>query len=265
MDERPSASPRTSSPLGSAPSMQSPLTAPQQPEAAQIKALFDRIAPQYDQMNQDMSLGLHQVWKQMAVRWSGAKAGMNCLDVCCGSGDLALLLARQVGADGHVTGADFAAQQLAIAAQRSPHLQSRLSWVEADALSLPFEDSSFDAATMAYGLRNLTNISQGLSELRRVLKPGAKAAILDFHTPTNPLVKQFQQWYLNAVVVPTAERLGMSEEYAYIGPSVDRFPPGPEQVAFAKAAGFENAIHYPIAGGMMGVLVASTQGQTAAT
>ncbi|MGI8934289.1 MAG: bifunctional demethylmenaquinone methyltransferase/2-methoxy-6-polyprenyl-1,4-benzoquinol methylase UbiE [Phormidesmis sp.] len=234
-----------------------PLAARAQPDADQIRQLFDRIAPQYDQLNQDLSFGLHRVWKQMAVRWSGAAAGMDCLDVCCGSGDLALLLARQVGPTGHVTGADFAAQQLAIAAQRRPYLQDRLSWVEADALALPFEDGSFDAVTMAYGLRNLTDIPQGLSEVYRVLKPGAKAAILDFHTPTNPLVKQFQQWYLSQIVVPTAERFGLSEEYAYISPSVDRFPPGTEQVALTKAAGFAQAVHYPLAGGLMGMLVAS--------
>ncbi|MEL6939190.1 MAG: bifunctional demethylmenaquinone methyltransferase/2-methoxy-6-polyprenyl-1,4-benzoquinol methylase UbiE [Cyanobacteria bacterium J06598_1] len=228
-----------------------------QPEAAQIRQLFDRIAPQYDRMNQDMSLGLHLVWKQMAVRWSGAAQGMTCLDVCCGSGDLALLLAKRVGPAGQVTGADFAVEQLAIASKRSPHLQPRLSWVEADALSLPFADNSFDAATMAYGLRNLTDIPQGLRELYRVLTPGATVAVLDFHSPTNPLVVQFQKWYLETIVVPTAERLGMSEEYAYIGPSVDRFPPGSEQVKLAKTAGFAKAVHYPIAGGMMGVLVAT--------
>ncbi|MEL6489318.1 MAG: bifunctional demethylmenaquinone methyltransferase/2-methoxy-6-polyprenyl-1,4-benzoquinol methylase UbiE [Cyanobacteria bacterium J06634_6] len=234
----------------------SPLTSKAQPEADQIRQLFDRIAPQYDRMNQDMSLGLHRVWKQMAVRWSGTAEGMDCLDVCCGSGDLALLLARQVGATGTVTGADFAVQQLAIAAQRKPYLQNRLRWVEADALALPFDEGQFDAATMAYGLRNLTNIPKGLSELHRVLKPGATAAILDFHRPTNPLIIQFQKWYLGAIVVPTAERLGLSEEYAYIGPSVDRFPAGPAQVEMAEAAGFTKAVHYPVAGGMMGVLVA---------
>jgi demethylphylloquinol methyltransferase len=233
----------------------SPLTASTQPSAGQIRELFDRIAPKYDQMNQDMSLGLHQVWKQMAVRWSGAAEGMHCLDLCCGSGDLALLLARRVGVTGQVTGADFAKAQLAIAAQRNPYLQDRLQWVEADALNLPFANDSFDAATMAYGLRNLTDIPQGLGELFRVIKPGAKVAILDFHQPTNPLVKQFQQWYLNQIVLPTAQRLGLSDEYAYIGPSVDRFPAGPEQVQLASAAGFSNAVHYPIAGGMMGVLV----------
>jgi demethylphylloquinol methyltransferase len=233
------------------------LTSSVQPEADRIRQLFDRIAPQYDQMNQDMSLGLHQVWKQMAVHWSGAAEGMTCLDLCCGSGDLALLLARQVGVTGQVTGADFSRQQLTVAAQKNPYLQDRLSWVEADALALPFEGDRFDAATMAYGLRNLTDIPQGLRELRRVLKPGAKAAILDFHRPTNPLINRFQQWYLETIVVPTAQRFDLTEEYAYIGPSVDRFPLGPEQVALAKAAGFTHAVHYPIAGGMMGILVTS--------
>ncbi|MGB3297133.1 MAG: bifunctional demethylmenaquinone methyltransferase/2-methoxy-6-polyprenyl-1,4-benzoquinol methylase UbiE [Phormidesmis sp.] len=233
------------------------LTSSAQPNADQIRQLFDRIAPQYDQMNRDMSFGLHQVWKQMAVRWSGAAEGMSCLDVCCGSGDLALLLARRVGETGQVIGVDFAARQLAIAAQKNPYLQNRLSWIEADALNLPFNDSSFDAATMAYGLRNLTDIPKGLQSLHNVLKPGAKAAILDFHTPTNPWVSQFQQWYLDTIVVPTAERFDMSEEYAYIGPSVDRFPSGARQVEMAKVAGFASAVHYPIAGGMMGVLVAT--------
>ena len=228
-----------------------------QPQANQIRALFDRIAPQYDQMNRDMSLGLHLVWKQMAVQWSKAAEGMHCLDLCCGSGDLALLLARQVGESGEVIGVDFAAQQLAIASRRKPYLQRRISWIEADALSLPFGNNHFDAATMAYGLRNLTDIPRGLGELHRVLKPGATAAILDFHSPTNPLVIQFQKWYLETVVVPTAEKLGMKEEYAYIGPSVERFPSGAKQVELAKTAGFTDALHYPIAGGMMGILVAT--------
>ena len=234
-----------------------PLTSTTAPDADRIRQLFDKIAPRYDQLNQHLSLGLHRVWKQMAVQWSGAKTGMSCLDVCCGSGDLALLLARQVGETGQVTGVDFAAEQLAIAAKKDPYLQDRLTLVEADALNLPFQESEFDAATMAYGLRNLTNISKGLSELHRVIKPGAKAAILDFHTPTNSLMRQFQQWYLANVVTPAAERFGLSEEYAYISPSVDRFPSGARQVELAKDAGFAEAVHYSIAGGLMGVLVAS--------
>ena len=128
-----------------------PLASPVQPEADRIRQLFDRIAPQYDQLNHDLSLGLHRVWKQMAVRWSGAEDGSHCLDLCCGSGDLALLLARQVGETGQVIGADFAVEQLAIAAQRNPYLQNRLSWIEADALDLPFEKRRIRRCH--YGLR----------------------------------------------------------------------------------------------------------------
>jgi demethylmenaquinone methyltransferase/2-methoxy-6-polyprenyl-1,4-benzoquinol methylase len=237
--------------------MKTPLQAAAVPNAAAIRALFDRIAPVYDDFNQQLSWGLHRVWKQMAVDWSGASPGQTCLDVCCGSGDLALILARRVGPTGQVYGLDFAAAQLAIAQQKAAHTTglATLHWVAGDALALPFAETQFDAATMAYGLRNLVDISQGLRELHRVLKPGAKAAILDFHQPSQPWLRQFQAWYLDHVVVPTAERCGLTEEYAYISPSLDRFPPGPQQVALAKDVGFAQAVHYPIAGGLMGVLV----------
>lgn len=225
--------------------------------AEQVRSLFDRIAPVYDPLNQWLSLGQHRVWKQMAVKWSGAAAGDTCLDVCCGSGDLAQLLAQRVGSTGHVVGADFSTAQLAIAQQRlQAHFQALpISWVEADALDLPFPDEQFDAATMGYGLRNVTDIPRSLKELHRVLKPGARAAILDFNHPTNPQVQAFQRWYLDTVVVPIAQRFGLTEEYAYIAPSLDRFPTGPEQITLAHAAGFSHATHYPIAAGTMGVLV----------
>jgi demethylmenaquinone methyltransferase/2-methoxy-6-polyprenyl-1,4-benzoquinol methylase len=228
------------------------------PSAQEIQTIFDRIAPVYDDFNQQLSLGLHQVWKQMAVDWSGAATGQTCLDVCCGSGDLALRLAKRVGSAGQVYGLDFSPAQLAIARQKAAQRigLAPLHWIEGDALHLPFDDAMFDAATMAYGLRNLTDIPQGLRELRRVLKPGAKAAILDFHQPQSVWLRQFQKWYLAQIVVPTADRCGLTDEYAYISPSVDRFPTGTEQRQLAKAAGFSEAVHYAIAGGLMGVLVA---------
>ena len=224
-----------------------------------MRDLFDRIAPVYDTINHQLSGGLHRVWKRMAVGWSQAQPGQTCLDVCCGSGDLALLLAKQVGPTGQVYGLDFAPAQLAIAQQRADQHWPPLAiqWIEADALALPFSDNTFDAITMGYGLRNLTDISAGLRELHRVLKPGAIAAILDFHQPQQPWIQQFQQWYLDQVVVPTAARQGLTNEYAYIAPSLERFPQGPEQVKLAYGAGFDRAAHYPIAGGLMGVLVAT--------
>ncbi len=221
-----------------------------------IRAIFDRIAPVYDQMNDRLSLGQHRIWKQMAVKWSKAKPGDICLDLCCGSGDLALRLARRVGATGKVYGADFAVAQLEVAKKRSlkqfPH--PPITWIEADALDLPFADNYFDAATMGYGLRNVTDIPRSLQELHRVLKPSAIAAILDFHRPTNTYLSSFQQWYLDNLVVPIAQDLGLTEEYAYISPSLDRFPTGQEQVELANNAGFSST-HYLIANGMMGVLV----------
>ena len=225
-----------------------------------IKTIFNRIAPVYNQMNDWLSLGQHRIWKQMAVKWSQASPGNTCLDLCCGSGDLALLLAQQAGPSGSVFGVDFSSEQLAVASRRDrPFLtpSSPISWVEADALDLPFPDNHFDCATMGYGLRNVTDIPRSLQELHRVLKPGAKAAILDLHRPNNSLMLSFQQFYLESLVVPIAQQFGMTQEYAYINPSLEKFPIGPEQVAIALQAGFTTATHYPIAGAMMGVLVIS--------
>jgi demethylphylloquinol methyltransferase len=223
-----------------------------------IQEIFNRIAPVYDRLNDDLSLGIHWVWKQMTVTWSGAKIGDTCLDLCCGSGDITQLLAKQVGKTGTVIGADFAPAQLTIAATRITALYpplNQIDWVEADALNLPFADNYFDAATMGYGLRNVTDIPRSLQELHRVVKLGAKVAILDFHRPDRQLIRRFQQWYLETIVVPKATQLGMMDEYAYLNPSLDRFPTGREQVELGLAAGFSHAVHYQIAAGMMGVLV----------
>ncbi len=240
--------------MNSIPAQTSP---PVLPEATEIQALFNRIAPAYDQLNDWLSLGQHRVWKQMAVRWSDAQPGDCCLDLCCGSGDLARRLARQVGKTGQVYGLDFSVAQLAVAAAQSQRSVQPLnvSWVEGDALKLPFEAEQFDAATMGYGLRNVLDIPRSLRELYRVLKPGATAAILDFHQPQSAWVSSFQQWYLASLVVPMAESLDLKQEYAYIMPSLERFPTGAAQVELARQAGFGQATHYPIAGGIMGVLV----------
>ena len=227
------------------------------PQASQIQALFDRIAPVYDQLNDWLSLGQHRIWKKMAVKWSLAKAGDACLDLCCGTGDLTQLLARQVGRQGQVVGVDFSSAQLAIAQQRlaTTSLQIPITWVQADVLDLPFPKDSFAAATMGYGLRNVTNITRSLQELFRVLKPGAHAAILDLNKSIDGQIQPFQSWYLDNLVVPVARQFGLTQEYAYLGPSLERFPTSREQIRLAHECGFTKVTHYPIAGGTMGVLV----------
>ena len=154
-------------------------------------------------------------------------------------------------------GLDFSQELLAIADQRAkedyPTLP--LEWVQGDALNLPFEDNTFDCATMGYGLRNVADINRCLQEIHRVLKPFAKVGILDFHRPSQPWQQGFQKWYLDKLVVPLAQYYGLKDEYAYIMPSLERFPVGKEQVKLAQKVGFNPAIHYPIVGGMMGILV----------
>ncbi|MEB3174717.1 MAG: bifunctional demethylmenaquinone methyltransferase/2-methoxy-6-polyprenyl-1,4-benzoquinol methylase UbiE [Cyanobacteriota bacterium] len=228
--------------------------------APEIQSLFARIAPVYDEFNFWLSLGQHRIWKEMTVRWSGATHGDTALDVCCGSGDLSQSLGKRVlgSSQGRVIGLDFCPELLAIAEERvrdHPAL-SRIEWLEGDALALPFPADTFDCATMGYGLRNVLAIPQALQELRRVLKEGGKVAILDFNRPSPGWIAEFQRWYLAQIVVPLAQAFQVSADYAYIQPSLDRFPLGSEQVKLAYQAGFSQAVHYEIAGGLMGVLVA---------
>ncbi|MEM7552908.1 MAG: bifunctional demethylmenaquinone methyltransferase/2-methoxy-6-polyprenyl-1,4-benzoquinol methylase UbiE [Cyanobacteria bacterium P01_A01_bin.84] len=232
----------------------------------QIRSIFNRIAPVYDQLNDWLSLGQHRVWKEMTVKWSQADLGDVALDLCCGSGDLTFRLWERIKVNqaknqtknqGKVYGVDFSQELLEVARKRSQRKYPlpQIDWVEADVLNLPFPDNTFDAATMGYGLRNVTDIYCSLQEIHRVLKPGAKAAILDFHRPQSSLLRSFQQWYLDNLVVPTAQRMELESEYAYISPSLDRFPTGTEQIKLSLQVGFAQATHYPIANGMMGVLV----------
>ncbi|KAK9820811.1 hypothetical protein WJX74_007673 [Apatococcus lobatus] len=233
-------------------------------DAATRKQMFNRIAPVYDQMNNVLSLGQHWVWKQMAVKWSRAGGGQRVLDVCTGSGDIAFLLAQAVGPTGEVVGLDFAQDMLDDAAGREEdrvlsvsERSAPMQWVPGDALQLPFDDSSFGAATMGYGLRNVTDIPRALRELYRVLEPGASVAVLDFNNNPNPLVDGFQEFALANAVVPLARAFDVAEDYEYLRPSIKRFPTGYQQEQLAYQAGFAMAVHYSIGFGLMGCLVAT--------
>ena len=225
-------------------------------DPGQISDLFDAIAPRYDQLNDLLSLGLHRLWKRKALVWLRPRSGQRLLDLCCGTGDLALVLASRVRPGGLVLGLDAAAAPLAIArrrAARQPWLP--LQWHQGDALATGLADGWADGAVMAYGLRNLADPAAGLVELRRLLRPGGRAVVLDFNRP-DPASAQaaFQRFYLRRLVVPAARAVGLPDQYAYLEESLARFPTAPVQEQLARSAGFSLAQHRPLAGGLMGLL-----------
>jgi len=223
----------------------------------QVRDLFDRIAPAYDNLNDLLSLGLHRLWKRQAVAWLDPAPGQRLLDLCCGTGDLALVLAEKVRPGGLVLGLDAAAAPLERARQRA----RRQPWLpvefrQGDASATDLADGWVDGAVMAYGLRNLPDPAAGLQELRRLLRVGGRAAVLDFNRPPNDrgATAAFQRLYLRQLVVPLARRAGLEDQYAYLERSLQRFPTGSEQEDLARDAGFSLVRHRLLAGGQMGLL-----------
>ena len=224
-------------------------------EPGTVSRLFNRTAGVYDQLNDQLSFGLHRLWKRQAVAALDLHHGERVLDLCCGTGDLTLLAAERVRPNGHVVGIDMAGAPLLRAQQRAalkPWLSVELR--QADALKTDLPSGSFDALAMGYGLRNLRDTGAGLREIKRLLTADGRAVILDFNRSTNPLVAAYQRFYLRQIVVPRAKSVNLEEEYAYLGSSVATFASGIEQEHLAKAAGFGTALHRPIAGGLMGLL-----------
>ena len=226
-------------------------------DPAAVKQLFDSVASRYDQLNDLLSLGLHRQWKRQLQSFLRPAAGETWLDLCCGTGDLALELARRVRPGGSVVGLDAAAAPLELARQR----QSRQPWLnvafqQGDALATGLPDGSADGIVMAYGLRNLRDPAVGLKEMARLLKPGRRAGVLDFNRLTAPgPAASFQRFYLRRLVVPVAAAAGLREEYAYLEESLKRFPDGPAQERMAQEVGFSEARHHSLVAGQMGMLL----------
>ena len=226
-------------------------------DPAAVEQLFDAVAPRYDQLNDWLSFGLHRQWKRQLVRSLQPQPGETWLDLCCGTGDLALELARCVRPGGRVVGLDAAAAPLELARQRQrrqPWLS--LDWCQGDALQTGLASASVDGVVMAYGLRNLADPAAGLAEIHRLLKPGGRAGVLDFNRlPDETPAAAFQRFYLRRLVVPAAAAVGLRDEYAYLEESLKRFPDGQTQEQLAREAGFQTARHRGLVSGQMGLLL----------
>jgi demethylmenaquinone methyltransferase/2-methoxy-6-polyprenyl-1,4-benzoquinol methylase len=207
-----------------------------------VQRMFDRIAPVYDAMNRVMTAGLDGRWRAETAA-AVVRPGDQVLDACCGTGDLALACLR-VG--GRLTGLDFSERML----ERARGKSSQVEWLRGDALALPFADGSFDAATVGFGVRNLSDLERGLAELRRVLRPGGRVGILEITRPRGLLAPFYRVWF--EVLVPLLGRLlPGGKAYSYLPASVRRFP-GPEGLAgLLRAAGFEDVRYRLFAGGIV--------------
>jgi len=186
--------------------------------AARVGDLFAAVAPRYDLINDLQSLGMHRLWKRALVNMACVQPGDRALDVCCGTGDLAIRLERAGAA---VTGMDFSPAMLAIARARD----SGVGWIEGDAMRLAFADNSFDIVTVGYGLRNLASWEAGLSEMWRVARAGGRLLVLDFGKPDNSLWRALYFAYLGRLV-PLFGRVFCRdcETHSYILASLRDYP-----------------------------------------
>jgi len=204
-----------------------------------VRGMFDRIAPVYDAMNRVMTAGLDRSWRRLTVE-AVVQPGDRVLDACCGTGDLAVAAEREGGI---VTGLDFSARMLARARRKS----GSIVWVEGDVLALPFDEGSFDSATVGFGVRNVADLDAALAELRRVLRPGGRLAILEITRPRG-VVKPFFSLWFDRVVPLLGKVLPGGKAYTYLPASVRRFPGAEELAAVLEGHGFEQ-VRFRLLGG----------------
>lgn len=210
--------------------------------ADSVRAMFDRIAGVYDVMNTVMTAGLHHRWRERAVDLARVGPGSCALDVATGTGDLAIELASR-GAD--VIGSDFSEGMLAKA-----RLKADLRWERADALALPYDDATFDAATVGFGARNFGDLDRGLREMVRVVRPGGRVVVLEITTPTKPPLSTFFSLWFDRIV-PLLGRF--DEAYTYLPSSVKRFPGPPALAESLAAAGCSHVGWVLTAGGIIAI------------
>jgi demethylmenaquinone methyltransferase/2-methoxy-6-polyprenyl-1,4-benzoquinol methylase len=222
-------------------------------EETQMRAMFDRIAGLYDRMNTVMTAGLHHQWRRRAVELSGLGPGGQALDVATGTGDLAIALADRVGRDGHVVAVDFSQRMLELARMKANGLPIRFE--AANALSLPFGDDQFDAATVGFGARNFSDLQRGMREMVRVVRPEGRVVVLEITTPRRgPLSTFFGLWF-DHVVPALGRAAGDAQAYSYLPSSVRRFPSAEELAGVMWGCGLVDIRYLLTAGGIIALHV----------
>jgi len=221
--------------------------------ATEVRGMFDRIAGVYDLMNSAMTAGLHHQWRERAVDRAEVGPGSDALDLCTGTGDLALALRRRIGADGRVVGSDFSEPMLDLARRKSGEEGLPVEFGWADALELPYGDESFDAVTIGFGARNLADLGRGLSEMARVLRPGGRLVILEITRPQREPLASFYSMWFDRLVPVIGTLAGDSEAYSYLPSSVRVFPDPQRLAGMIDDAGFAEIRWLLLAGGIIAI------------
>ncbi len=210
-----------------------------------VRKMFAEIAPRYDLMNHLLSLNIDRWWRSTAIRTLRLDGAETVLDVCTGTGDLAIAIAKRLGGKSAVMGTDFCPEMLAIARKKQERLgiaPENLHFVEADTQSLPIETDSCQAVTVAFGIRNVSDTDQGIQEMIRVLRPGGQFLILEFSKPTLPILKQLYGMYSHFVLPKLGQTIAKNSEsaYEYLPASVEEFPSGKEMVSRLEKLGLRS-------------------------
>lgn len=234
-------------------------TVPTAAKAGRVRAVFDAVAPRYDIMNDLMSAGVHRLWKNAMVDWMAPQPGWRIVDVAGGTGDIALRQAKRMDLKsrtqntGHITVCDINQAMLERGRDRSidqGYLQG-LEWVTGDAEHLPFPDMSYDAYSIAFGLRNVTGIELALAEAYRVLKPGGRFLCLEFSHVTVPGLGKLYDAYSFAVLPLLGQAVaGDGDAYKYLAESIRQFPAQDHLAGLMTAAGFGQVSHRNLSGGI---------------
>lgn len=215
--------------------------------------MFDGIAPRYDFLNHFLSAGLDRRWRARAVRTLRLTSDARVLDLCTGTGDLAIAAVTRAPR-ARIVGVDFAPVMLRIGAEkiRAAALGTRIALVRGDATRIPVRDAWADAATIGFGIRNVSDPERALAELARVLKPGARLVVLEFGEPVVPGVRQVYNWYFR-VVLPRLGRLVSKHEsaYSYLPASVGAFPSPTRFAAMISSQGFHDVTAVPLSLGIV--------------
>jgi demethylmenaquinone methyltransferase/2-methoxy-6-polyprenyl-1,4-benzoquinol methylase len=223
-----------------------------------VKQMFSDAASQYDVLNDRLSMFLHRYWKRFAVNKSGAKEGSSVIDICAGTQDITILLAKKVTTSGEVVALDFNKDMLSIGQKKAMKkgVAKQIKPLVGDATNIFFPDNTFDAATVGFGFRNVTDLNKALKEMLRIIKPGSKGVILEFSHPQHTVFCKLFNQYTYKILPKIGKKFSATKDgYDYLPRSISKFPDQEKLKKLMENAGFKNVSYTNLAHGVVAVHV----------